>query len=365
MNKKIPFLDLRIIDDNLRKDYLNAIDKVFKHGRLVLGPEVEMFESEIAQICGKKYCVGVNSGTDALFLALKCLGIGYGDEVITTSLSWIATANAIALTGASPVFADINNDLNIDAKNIERLITPKTKAILPVHYTGKICDMDILTNIAKNHNLFIIEDACQSFGAEYKGKKAGSFGDISCFSMNPMKVLGAFGEAGAIVTNKESYKNKLISLRYNGTINREECIEISFNARLDTIQAALLLKRIKEVDKIINKRRKIASWYNENLKNVVITPYERSYQKDIYYTYTIRAQNRDKLKTYLESKGIETKIQHPILMPEQTVFKNKTIGIYENAKKIVSEILCIPANEKLSKEDINYVSEMIISFYKR
>ena len=361
---KIPFLDLSITNHSLRQNYLTAIDNVFKHGRFILGPEVEQFESLIAKRCGVRYCVGVSSGTDALFLALKTLGIGAGDEVITTALSWIATANAIALTGASPVFADINNDLNINPESVQNLITSKTKAILPVHYTGKICEMDSLLKIAQTHNLFLIEDACQAFDAEYKGNKAGSFGDISCFSMNPMKVLGSCGEAGAIVTNNQSYKEKLIALRYNGTINKEECVEISFNARLDTIQAAFLINRFYEFDNIVNKRRKIALCYNENLKNIVQTPQENDFHKDVYYTYTIRARNRDNLKNYLESNGIETKVQHPILMPEQKVFINRTIGSFENAKKIVREILCLPVSEKLSRDEVNYISQMIINFYQ-
>ena len=365
MSKKIPFLDLSIHDNSLRQKYLNAIDIVFKHGQLILGPEVENFETEIAKFCGVRYCVGVSSGTNALFLALKCLGIGSGDEVITTSLSWIATANAIALTGALPVFADINDDLNINANSVKKLITSKTKAIMPVHYTGKMCDMDSLTQIANDNDLFLVEDACQAFGSQFKGQKAGSFGDISCFSMNPMKILGACGEAGAIVTNSEIFAKKLISLRYNGTINKEKCIEPSFNARLDTIQAAFLLTRILNIDKIINKRRTIASWYDDQLKEFVITPVERSFQKDVYYTYTIRAKNRDELMNYLRSKNIETKIQHPILMPEQPVFKGKTIGVYENAQKLVREILCIPSHEKLSRENIDYITEMIITFYKK
>ena len=364
MTRKVPFLDLRIIDKSERQRLISAIDKVFKHGRIILGPEVEEFEKLIASHCGRKYAVGVNSGTDALILGLKSLGIGPGDEVITTSLSWIATANAIALTGATPVFADIGSDLNIDPDSVKKLITPKTKAIMPVHYTGKICRMTELMKIAKKHGLLVIEDASQSFNAKYQNKHAGSFGNVGCFSMNPMKVLAACGEAGMVVTDDKAIYNKLISLRYNGTINKEICIQPSNNSRLDTIQAAILLERFKDLKKLINQRRAIAAFYNKKLKNIVRTPVELGDEYDVYYTYTIQTQKREKLIKYLDSCGIETKIQHPILMPQQPPYQNAPRDKLSNAELLVKQILCIPAHEKLTKADINYVATCIIEFHQ-
>ncbi|MBN1765556.1 MAG: DegT/DnrJ/EryC1/StrS family aminotransferase, partial [Sedimentisphaerales bacterium] len=329
-----------------------------------MGPEVQQLETKIAQLCSRKFAVGVNSGTDALFLALKSLGIAPGDEVITTALSWVATANAIALTGAKPVFADINDDLNINPQAIEPLITPRTKAIMPVHYTGKVCRMNELKQIARKHRLDLIEDASQAFFAHYKHEPAGSFGKVACFSMNPMKIFAACGEAGMIVTDDDGICQRLIALRYNGTVNREECIEVSLNGRLDTIQAAVLIKRLDYLDDIIEKRRQIAAWYNELLAGIVQTPVEKPDEQDVYYTYTIKADRRDELKAFLETKGVETKIQHPILMPRQPAYKDTTRGEYPNALRLVKRILCIPAHEKLQQQDIEYVAQCIKNFYQ-
>jgi len=364
MEKKVPFLDLRITDDQERQDLLTATDNVFRHGRIVLGPEVQELESKIAARCGRKYAVGVNSGTDALYLGLKSLGIGAGDEIITTVLSWIATANAIVLTGATPVFADIRDDLNINPESVEKLITPSTKAIMPVHYTGKVCQMSALMRIAEDHGLLVIEDASQAFDARYQGRLAGSFGDIGCFSMNPMKVFAACGEAGMVVTDREDICEKLIALRYNGTVNREECIEVSLNGRLDTLQAAILLRRLGRVEEIIQKRRQIAAWYDAQLAGVVGIPVEAAGEEDVYYTYQIRATRRDELKAFLETRGIETKIQHPILMADQPAYRPFARGEFSNARRLVKEILCIPCHEKLTRVDVNYTARSIQEFYK-
>jgi len=363
MERRVPFLDLRITDESVRRHLLAAVDTVLKHGRIVMGPEVQELEKRVAAYCGRKYAVGVNSGTDALFLGLKSLNIGPGDEVITTALSWIATANAIALTGAKPVFADIGDDLNIDPISVKSLITERTAAIMPVHYTGKVCQMSDLTKVAEENNLLLIEDASQAFGAHYHGQSAGAFGVIACFSMNPMKILAACGEAGMVLTDREDLYDRLLALRYNGTVNREVCIDVSLNGRLDTLQAAILLNRLDDVENIIEERRRIASWYSTQLDGVVEIPIEADGEKDVYYTYTIRASLRDELKTFLEAQGIETKIQHPYLMPEQPIYRHMTRGDYPNAQRLVKKILCIPAHEKLTKSDMEYVVSCIHEFY--
>jgi dTDP-4-amino-4,6-dideoxygalactose transaminase len=358
---KIPFLDLRI-EETERNELLHSIETVFKHGKIVLGPEVLEFENLIADYCNRKYALGVSSGSDALYLSLRALDIGKGDEVITTSLSWIATANAIARTGATVVFADINDDLNIDPESVKKLITKKTKAILPVHFTGKIAQMKALSKIANDYNLYIVEDAAQAFGAKNFNIKAGNFGDISAFSMNPMKVLGACGEAGVILTDSESIYEKLKILRYNGTINREICVEISLNCRLDTIQAAILISRFSRISENIERRRNIAKLYNSLLQNVIEVPIEKNYEYDIYYTYTIKCDRRDDLKKHLEDCGIETKIQHPYLMSQQPIYKNCLKEDF-NANKIVKKILSLPCHEKMTEEDVKYISNSIKGFY--
>lgn len=359
---KVPFLDLRIQDPIERRELVEALEAMLTHGRVVLGPEVAQLETEVALRCGRRFAIGVNSGTDALLLALRCLDLKPGDEVITTSLSWLATASAIRLAGGTPVFADIGDDLNIDPDSVARLISPRTKALLPVHYTGKICRMDELDKLAQNHKLSVIEDSAQAFGASLAGRPAGSFGTVACFSMNPMKVLSALGEAGMVVTDSEDLAARLERLRYHGTVNRERCVELSWNGRLDTLQAAFLLKRLNRLDALISRRREIASWYAELLSGVVDLPVEHRGERDVYYTYTIRADRRDALKAFLESRGIETKIQHPILMPEQPVHAGSR-GEWTHAAKLRDRILCLPGHEKLERAQIEHVAACVREFY--
>jgi len=361
---KIPFLDLSVVDKEERENILNSINVILKHGRFILGPEVSIFEKRIAKYCNRKFAVGVNSGTDAIYLSLKSLGVGKGDEVITTSLSWIATANAIQLTGAKPVFADIGDDLNIDPDSVNRLISDKTKALLPVHYNGKVCEIDKLHEIATKNNLFLVEDASQAFGAKYNDKVAGSFGKIACFSLNPMKILPAMGEAGVIVTDNHKVNDKLIQLRYNGMIKKEICLEPSLNCRIDTIQAAILLIQLDKLNEVITKRRKIASLYNKRLSNLVEIPYEKNKEFDVYYTYTIRSDRRNELYKYLNSKGIEAKIRDPLLMPNQPAYKNSANGEYSNAQKTVKTLLSLPISDKITLKDAQYVVKCIKDFFR-
>ena len=360
---KVPFLDLRVLDEEERQELLSAFDNVLSHGRIVLGPEVQAFEKRFAERCGKSFAVGVNSGTDALILALRAIGVTAGDEVITTPLSFVATANAITLNGAEPVFADIGDDLNLDPASIEPLITPKTKAILPVHYTGRLCNMEEINAIAKKHDLVVIEDCAQAIDASHQGRTAGSYGLLGCFSMNAMKVLASCGEAGVIVTNDETYYEHLTTLRYHGLVDREFCHQVSHNGRIDTLQAAILLKRLDRLDGIIAKRRDIAAYYDGRLKDVVTVPPERPGYKDTYYTYTIQTDRRDELGSFLADEGIETKIQHPLLMPQQPFYKTHDSNRFPNAKRLVQKILCIPANEKITNEQREYVADTIVRFF--
>lgn len=363
MEKKVPFLDLRL-GDEARSELLNVIGRVLAHGRIVLGPEVQELEERVAEYCGRKYGIGVGSGTDALFLGMKSLGIGPGDEVITTSLSWIATANAIALTGATPVFADIGDDLNIDPESVRRLVSPKTKAILPVHFTGKVCRVDELAGIASEYGLLLIEDAAQAFGATRNGRRAGSFGEIACFSMNQMKLFGSCGDAGMIVTDSEDLRKKLVALRHNGMVDRTECIEVSLNGRIDTIHAAVLLHRLPMVEGIIAKRREIASWYESRLAGLLEIPLEAESEHDIYFSYQIRTERRDELMSFLAARGIETQIQHQVLMPRQLAYCDNVRGEFKNADRLVKRILCLPNNEKLTRDDVEYVCDAVDDFFR-
>ena len=346
-----------------RQRLLSAIDTVLQHGRLVLGPEVQELERRVAARCGRKYAVGVDSGSTALLLGLRSVAIGPGDEVITTPLSWIATANAIAVAGATPVFADIGDDLNLDPTRVRELVTPRTRAIVPVHWTGKVCRMHALMEIADRHGLAVVEDAAQAFDASRHGRKAGSFGEVGCFSMNAMKVFAACGDAGMVVTDREDVYQRLLALRYNGTVNREKCVDVSLNGRLDTVQAAILLQRLEHVEGIIERRREVAGWYGEHLEGVVETPREAPGERDAWYTYTIRADRRDELKAFLESRGIETRIHHPYLMPEQPVYREAAQGKFPNAQRLVSRVLCLPSTEKITRAEVEYVAACIREFY--
>jgi len=358
----VPFLDLRVTDPAEKAALLSAVERVLDHGRLINGPEMETLETKVAESCGRRFAVGVGSGTVALYLALKGLGIGPGDEVITTSLSWIATANAIGLLGATPVFADIGDDLNIDPDSAARLVTSRTKAIVPVHYTGRICRMEAFEALCSEHKLLLVEDAAQSFGSRLNDRPAGNFGAVACFSMNSMKVFASCGEAGMILTDDAAMRERLVSLRYNGTVNRETCIEPSLNGRMETLQAAILLERLPLVPAIIQARQERAAWYDALLADVVDTPPATPGLFHSYYTYTIQADRRDELKAYLEARGVECKIQHPILMPDQPPYKSCRAET-NNARRVQARILCIPANEKISREQVEYVAQSIRSFY--
>ncbi len=306
----------------------------------------------------------MNSGTDALYLALRAAEIGEGDEVITTALSWIATANAIVLTGATPVFADIREDLNIDPDRIEALITNRTKAIVPVHFTGQMCEMERIMEIAERRGLRVIEDGAQAFGASRNGRVCGSFGTMSCFSMNPMKIYNGYGEAGAIVTDDDAVRERLTILRYGGTVNRHDCVYPSLNGRLDTIQAAMLVVGLDYLDEKIEKRRKITALYNERLGNLVRCPRELPGNRHIYYAYTVLADDRDALMKHLADRGVETQIQHPLPMPRHTAYRNRFDPDIPVADRAVKEILCLPNQEDLVGErEVDYIASCIGEFY--
>ena len=360
---KVTYRDLRVKDAGLKDELMQSVDKVLTHGRIILGPEVEEFEKQASKFCQKKFGVGMNSGTDALYLALRSLDIGPGDEVITTPLSWIATLNAIVLCGATPVFVDISEDLNINSELVEQAITDRTKAIVPVHFTGKMCDIKKIAEIAKKHGIYLIEDAAQSFGAHIDGGIAGSFGDIGCFSMNPMKVLCAYGEAGLTVTDDEKLYEKMLSLRYAGTVNKENCYYPSLNGRLDTIQAAMLIVGLKYLEDKTERRRKIADIYTEALSDIVACPKDDG-THHVYYSYTIVTDRRDELQEYLSSKGVETKVQHPILMPFHKAYCDKFKCNVPVAEKLVKQILCLPNQEDLSQEEVEHVIDSVKGFFK-
>ena len=365
MSKIVKFMDLKVYDLTERNHLLEVFNRVMDHGQFIMQKEVHNFEEAFSDYCNRSYCAGVDSGTSALFIALQAMQIGPGDEVITTSLSWVATANAIAMTGATPVFCDIKDDLNIDPSSVERMITKKTKAILVVHYTGRVVDIDAFEELSKKYRIPIVEDAAQAFGSTYRGKTTGSFGLVGCFSMNPMKVLAACGEAGAIVTDDSDLYERIIALRYNGTVNKEICIQPSLNGRLDSLQAGILLEKMKTVNNKIKKIRSNVLLYNKILPASIIPSEENIDHKSSFYSYTVQVERREELIKYLSKKNIETKVQHPILMPMQEPYINSPKDDISNAKRIVNKILSLPVNETINKDQIHYVSDSIEKFYSK
>jgi dTDP-4-amino-4,6-dideoxygalactose transaminase len=359
---RVPFLDLRVTDPELRDAMLRAVARVLDHGRVLLGPEVEAFEEALARYCGTKHAVGVGSGSIAIFFALRALGIGPGDEVITSALSFIGTANGVSLAGAKPVFVDVRPDLTIDPALAERAITPATRAIMPVHFTGRLCDMEALAEIAARRGLRLVEDAAPAIGASRGGRKAGAFGAAGCLSINPMKLLNALGEAGAVLTDDPVVRDNVIALRYNGLINREYCHFVSTNGRLDTLQAAVLLERLKRLEGVIERRRRIAAYYADRLSGCVEVPREDPGARDVYYTYTIQCEGRDELAAHLARHEIETKIQHPLLMPEHPAYGGSGAG-FPVARRATQRLLCIPAHENMTDAQAEHVAARVREFY--
>lgn len=363
MTHKVPFLDLSVEDPAHRQALLDAIERVLTHGQILLGPEVEQLEEEISEYCGKQEALGVGSGTTALYLAMEALDLPEGSEVIVPALSWIATANAVARAGAKPVFADINDELNLDPSSVQEHITDQTAAILPVHYTGKISQMDAILEIAEDHNLTVVEDASQAFGARRGNSPAGSFGHMACFSMNPMKVLPALGEAGMILADDPDHVERARVLRYNGIVDGVRSKTAGMNGRIDTLQAAVLLARLERTEDVIQRRRDMANQYNEALADIVKVPEEGPNERRAYYTYTIQTGERDELYEHLIGLGIEAKIRNPYLMPQQPLYVKKAQGEYPNAKSLVGNLLSIPCHEGMDEDAVRTVVEGVCSFF--
>ena len=360
-NIEVRFLDLSVNNPDDRRYFHEALNRCMDHGQFVMGQEISSLEKELSMYVGRSFCISVSSGTDAVYLALKGIDIKKGDDVITTPLSWIATANAIKMTGANPVFCDINDDLNLDPNSIEKLITDKTKAILSVDYTGNMADYESLNRIVKKYNLKLVEDGSQAFGAEYLGNKCGSFGEVSAISHNPMKIFGGLGEIGSVFTDDQAIAEKIEILRYNGTVNKEFLKYPSLNFRADSLNAAFLKTRLRTLPGRLKRRQEIAKRYTEKLKNVCKTPKETENSKRVFYTYTIQIDDRDYLSKYLAENKIETKIQHPLLMSDQSPYL-ECISNTSNAQQILKRVLCLPIHEGLSNEQVDYVIDKILSF---
>lgn len=332
----------------IKSELMSSIEEVLDSGWYILGNKLEEFEQKFANFCQTKYCIGVGNGTDAITLTLLALGIGNGDEVICPSMTATFTALGISATGAKPVFADINGyNYTLDPEDIEKRITSKTKAIIPVHLYGHPADMDPILDIAKKHNLFVIEDACQAHGAEYKGKKVGSIGNAGCFSFYPTKNLGALGDGGAVTTNSPELADKIRILRNGGQKTRYEHILLGRNSRLDELQAAILTVKLNHLNAWNEKRRQIAKGYKEALATQdIILPIEESWGKSAYHLFVIRIKDREELIQKLKTEEIQTQIHYPIPAHMQPIYIDKTI-ILPVTEKVCREILSLPIYPEL------------------
>ena len=368
MNKNlkiIPYIDLKSQWLDERDELMPIIDKVMSSGKFILDADCIKFEESVAKLCGVKYAAAVNSGTDALIFSLVLSGIKKGDEVITPSNSFIASTSSIVHIGAKPVFVDVLTNQNMDPSKIEDLITKNTKAIMPVHLSGRVCDMDPIMEIAKKNNLKVIEDAAQAVGSKYKGKPTGSLGDIGCFSTHPLKNLNACGDGGFITTNDEDIYTKIVSFRNHGKVSRFAVSEFGMVSRMDNLQAAILNYRLTKLDLILKKRRANAKKYIEgiNHKNILIHK-EEPHEYNTYHTFVIQTSYRHELLKYLSSEGIQTAIHYPIPIHLQDASRH--LGYKEGdlpiTEKQAHEILSLPIHQYLSDSDIKRIIDVVNNF---
>lgn len=359
----IPFVDLKAQYKGIKDEVNAAIQNVLETCQFTLGSEVAAFEQEFSAYCNAQHGIGVNTGTSALHLALLAAGIGPGDEVITVPFTFVATVASIYYTGAKTVFVDIDpQTFTMDVKAIEGAITERTKAIIPVHLYGQSADMDPILEIAKRHNLVVIEDACQAHGAEYKGKRVGSLGDMGCFSFYPGKNLGAYGEGGMVTTNNPEYTRTIRMLRDWGAEKKYHHILKGYNFRLEGIQGAVLRVKLKYLEEWTEGRRKAAGHYNELLADTgVPTPKEMDYARHVYHVYAIRTKSRSEWQEALNTKGIQTGIHYPIpvhLLPAYSDL-GYAKGDFPHAEQAANEVLSLPMFAELSRMQCEEVSAAI------
>jgi dTDP-4-amino-4,6-dideoxygalactose transaminase len=364
---KVPYVDLVGQNKPIKSELMKAMESVLDHGQFILGEEVTEFERRFADLCQVPYAVGVNSGTDALIMSLKALDIGPDDEVITVPNSFVSSTSCIALVGAKPVFIDVGPDYNMDPEQLEAAITPRTKAILPIHLTGRPANMAPILKTAKKYDLAVIEDAAQAVGAEYEGQRVGSLGTVGCFSLHPLKTLNACGDGGVMTTNDAKLYETFKTLRNIGLATREDCVVWSGNSRLDTLQAAILLVKMDHFEEWTEQRRKNAQTYRDLLRDIpqIKTPQEFSYERPVYHTFVIQAERRNDLKNHLAKSEIGCAIHYPIPIHTQTA--GKYLG-YEPGSFPVSEgqadhILSLPIYPELKKQQLEFVTERIRDFY--
>ena len=376
----VPILDLKAQYATVRADVQAAIERVMESQHFILGPEVEALEKEIAEYSQCQFGIGVSSGTDALLVSLMALDIKPGDEVITSPYSFFATAGAIVRLGARPIFVDIDLDtLNMDASLVEAAVTARTRAILPVHLAGQMADMNVIMEIAKRHNLYVIEDACQALGADYHGRRAGSIGHLGCFSFFPSKNLGGAGDSGMVVCNDPALADRVSLLRNHGHRPKYYNQAVGGNFRMDALQAAILRAKFKYLDAWTTGRQRNAALYHrlfieaglageapqDGLEYPIILPKETGWGQHIFHLYQTRVEMRDKLMAYLKAHNVGSEIYYPVPLHLQVCFKGLgyALGDQPNAERAATETLALPIYPELREEQIQHVLDSIKSFH--
>lgn len=363
---KVPFIDLQQRYQEEKDELLACVDSVLSKGHLILTQEVNEFEEQAAKYIDVKHVIGLNSGTDALMMALWAYGIGKGDEVITTPVSFVATTGAIVHVGATPVYVDVCDDQNIDVTKIKAAITPRTKAIMPVHWSGRIANMDAIMQIAKKHNLIVIEDAAQSMGAYYRGKHGGSFGDAAAYSAHPLKNLNALGDAGFMSTNDDEVNKKVRLYRTHGLESRDNCVLYGVNSRLDSLNAEVLKFRLERLKKIVDRRRHNVGLYKGIIKqDSIYIPPEKPEEHNSYVMFITQADQRDKLKDYLQSHDIESLVYYgtPLHLHKAAARFGLKKGDFPVAEAQCEKVLALPHHQNLTDDQITYVAEKVNAFY--
>lgn len=365
----VPFVDLRAQHDSLRTELFDTITKIIDTSSFIMGQAVKDFEPKFAEFCGCRRAIGVSSGTAALHLALWALGIGPGDEVITIPHTFIATAEAISVCGAKPVFVDIDpQSFTMDVSKLEAAITPRTKVIIPVHLYGNPTDMDPLLEIARKHGLRVVEDCAQAHGAEYKGRRVGTFGDAGCFSFFPGKNIGAMGDAGAVTTSDEAIATKVNKLRNHGREGKYEHEMVGYNERMDTLQAAILSVKLPHLNDWNAARRKHADEYRKALADVdVVLPTPKPNYAPVYHLFVIRHPKRDDMQKFLRKKGIATGVHYPLPLHLQPAYAdlNYKQGDFPATEKAAKEILSLPMYPEMTCAHIEEVAEAIKEFISK
>jgi UDP-2-acetamido-2-deoxy-ribo-hexuluronate aminotransferase len=359
----ISFIDLARQQNKIKSDLDRRMRAVLKHGQYIMGPEVKELEERLATYCGSQHCIAVSSGTDALLIAMMALDIRPGDEIITSPFTFIATGEMIALLGAIPVFVDIDpKTYNLDPSNIEAAITPKTKAIIPVSLYGQCADFDAINSIARSHGLPVIEDACQSFGATYKGRTSCALSTIGCTSFFPSKPLGCYGDGGACFTNDDNIAVRIRQIMAHGQDRRYHHSVLGINGRLDTLQAAVLLAKLPIFDEEVSARRRIGARYTELLQNSVVTPYLEAGNTCVYAQYTAQVENRSTVQKSLMDRGIPTAVHYPVPLHLQPVFSGLGYkeGSFPVAESAAKKVMSLPMHPYLSEEEL----EAIVSAVK-